>query len=497
MKNTIDFIALDLGASNGRALLGAWDGQSFRLEELHRFTNGPSRVLGHLHWDVLRLWEEIKVGLAAYARRSSRLPAGIGVDTWGVDCALIDSAGRLLANPYHYRDSRTDGITDTAFRKVSRQEIFHQTGIQFLQFNTLFQLYCMVQTADPLLKYAHTLVMMPDLFHYWLTGVKTVEYSIASTTQMLDPRRRSWADGLLRSLGIPASILPPIIEPGTILGNMRPAVMAQTGLAGPVPVIAPGSHDTASAVAAIPGLDDRSVYISSGTWSLIGVEATEPVINDEALELNVTNEGGVEGTIRLLKNVTGLWLLQETRNQLRKQGRDYSWAELLEQAESARPFQSFVDPDSPQFLNPGDMPSAVCGFCRATEQPVPDSTGALVRCCLESLALKYRSVIDDLERLVQRPLDTVRVVGGGCRNRLLNQFTANACRRTVVTGPVEATALGNVMLQAVATGELGSVAEGRQAIAASVEQQWFEPRDPDAWEAAYERFRTCTERWRS
>lgn len=486
---TTNFLAVDLGASNGRVLLGRWDGTRFHLQVLHRFPNGPVNVLGHLYWDVLRLWTEIKAGLARYAAEFDTPPAGIGVDTWGVDFALLDTAGQLLGNPYHYRDSRTDGVPEQVFQRVPRGWIFQYTGIQFMQLNTLYQVFSMVQARDPQLGTADTLLMMPDLFHYWLTGRKVVEYTIASTTQMLDAQERRWATRLLTELDIPTHMLPPIVPPGTVLDQVRAEVMDEVGLRHAVPVITPGSHDTASAVAAVPDLDEHSAYLSSGTWSLMGVEVPEPVINDRALNLNFTNEGGVGNTIRLLKNIAGLWLLQESRRQWQREGHDYSWDDLLALAEQAEPFRSLVDPDAPDFLNPGDMPAAIRAYCRRTYQPEPESVGAVVRCCLESLALKYRWVLEALESLVGQRLDVIRVVGGGSQNHLLCQFTADACERPVVAGPVEATALGNVMVQAIATGHLPDVAAGRQAVAASVERREYEPRSPDAWREAFERFR--------
>ncbi len=311
MAATTNFLAVDLGASNGRVLLARWDGERFELQELHRFANGPTEVHGRIYWDALRLWTEIQTGMARYAAEFDEPPAGIGVDTWGVDFSLLDCAGRLLANPVHYRDARTNGILEVAFGVVPSEVIFDITGLQFMQFNTLFQLYSMRHSGDPLLDFAHTLLMMPDLFHYWLTGRKVAEYTIASTSQLFDGRDRRWATGLMARLDLPTRILPKVVPPGTVLGNVLPEVLESTGLRGDVPVIAPGSHDTASAVAAVPGLDARSLYISSGTWSLMGVEIDEPIMGERTHDLNFTNEGGVDNTIRLLKNIGGLWLLQE------------------------------------------------------------------------------------------------------------------------------------------------------------------------------------------
>lgn len=491
-----NFLAVDLGASGGRVVLGRWEGERFRLQELHRFPNGPVSVPGqpgsphtaHLHWDVLRLWSEIKAGLALYGCEFGEPLSGIGVDTWAVDYALLDGEGQLLGNPYHYRDSRTDGAPDELFRYVPKGEVFQQTGIQSLQFNTIFQLWRQVQAGNPLLAVADTMLLMPDLFGYWLSGRKVAEYTNATTTNMLDCKERRWATGLLAGLGLPAQLLPPLVPPGTVLGEMRPRIALEVGLQDCPPVIAPATHDTASAVAAIPNLDEESAYISSGTWSLVGVETREPVLTERAMALNFTNEGGVAGTYRLLKNVTGLWLLQECLRRWEREGEVHSWEEILEFAERAEPFRSLIDPDDPAFLGPGDMPAAIVEYCRRTDQPQPQSAGAMTRCCLESIALKYRWVLDSLETLTGRRLGTVRIVGGGSRNRLLCQFTADACARPVVAGPVEATALGNIMVQAVAVGHLDSIQHARKVVGACVERQRYEPAESALWEEAFRRF---------
>ncbi|HLE53069.1 MAG TPA: rhamnulokinase family protein [Anaerolineales bacterium] len=488
MTKMANFLAIDLGASSGRVLLGQWDGSCFRLQEMHRFTNGPVNILGHLHWDVLQLWTEIKAGLARYSAQFDQPVAGIGVDTWGVDFALLDRAGHLIGNPHHYRDSRTDGMPELAVTKVPRDQIYQQTGIQFMQLNTLFQLFSMVQANDPQLEWADKLLMMPDLFHYWLTGQMAVEYTIATTSQMLDARKRIWATGLLSRLNIPTQFLPAIVPPGTVLGELRPDVSREAGLGGSTSVIAPGSHDTASAVGAISDLDVHSAYISSGTWSLMGVEIPEPIINPQALELNFTNEGGVGGAICFLKNIPGLWLLQECRRQWQSEGQAYTWDGLLALAEKAEPFRSLVDPDAHEFLSPGDMPNKIHAYCRRTGQPEPLGVGEIARACLESLALKSRQLLADLEMLTGRRLETIRVVGGGSQNRLLCQFTADACQRPVVAGPVEATALGNLMLQVIASGHLSDIRQGRQAIAASIERRTYDPHPSPAWDEAFARF---------
>jgi rhamnulokinase len=482
------YLAVDLGASSGRVMLGTWDGARFELRELRRFPNGPVAVRGHLHWDVLRLWSEITRGIADYAAGYGAPLAGIGIDTWAVDFALLDRAGNLLGNPYHYRDRRTEGMPAIVDQRVPPERLYARTGIQRLPINTLYQLVSMRQHGDPQLDAAATLLLIPDLFHYWLTGRAAAEYTNATTTQFFDARERRWAADLLAELGLPAGLLPEVVAPGTPLGELLPEVHDATGLRHPTSVIATATHDTASAVAAVPGLDARSAYISSGTWSLVGVEIGQPVLSEEARRLNVTNEGGVGGTIRLLKNVAGLWLLQECQRHWLRAGEAYDWPALVALAGAAPPLRSLVEPDAPEFLNPDDMPAAIRAYCRRTGQPTPESIGAVARCCLDSLALKYRWVVTALARLTGRTIETIRIVGGGSQNALLCQLTADACGRQVVAGPVEATALGNILVQAVACGALPDIAAGRQAVAASCEQTVYEPRPAAGWEDAIARF---------
>ena len=488
MYTPANFLAVDLGASSGRVLLGRLRDEHLSLEELHRFENAPVSVPGSLHWDVLRLWSDIKTGLSRYANQYDEPLSGISVDTWGVDFALLDGKGKLLGNPYHYRDARTEGIPDKVLSKVGRERLYAQTGLQIMQINTLYQLYSMLETHDKQLECAETLLMMPDLFHYWLTGVKRCEYTIASTSQMVHCRTREWDRALLSEVGISSHMLAPLVQPGTVVGRLHPQVASEVGLSDEVPVIATGSHDTANAVAAVPDLTADGVYISSGTWSLMGVEVDQPVLSERARTLNFTNEGGVNGTIRLLKNVAGLWLLQECRRQWHREGHDFSWEALLDHAAQAEPFASLIDPDAPEFLSPGDMPGAIRAFCRRTNQPEPQRVGEVVRCCLESLALRYRWVLRALEELTGKRLERISVVGGGSQNELLNQFTADACERPVIAGPVEATALGNIMLQAVACGHLKDVATGRQVLMASVKRRNYTPERSEAWQAAFSRF---------
>jgi rhamnulokinase len=488
MSETDNFIAIDLGASSGRVMLGQWDGRRFDLHELHRFPNGPVSVMGRLHWDVLRLWQEIREGISQYARQHGDPPASIGIDTWAVDYALLDGVGEMLGDPYHYRDRRTEGMPEYVDGRVSPQRLYQQTGIQRLPINTLYQLVSMHLANDPRLDAAETLLLIPDLFHYWMTGRIVAEYTNATTTQFYDARTQGWALDFLEELDLPTRILPPVVAPATILGELLSEVRDEVGLHGAVPVIATATHDTASAVAAVSGLDERSAYISSGTWSLVGVEIAQPILSDRARELNFTNEGGVGETIRFLKNVAGLWLLQECQRQWQHEGRRYTWPDLVALAEQAAPLRSVVDPDAQEFVNPGNMPAAIREYCQRSGQPEPENDGEVVRCCLESLALKHLWVVTALEELTDRRLDTIRIVGGGSQNHLFCQLTADACRRNVVAGPVEATALGNILVQAMGGGRVPDLAAGRRAVAASEEQEIYEPGDSGDWDDAISGF---------
>jgi rhamnulokinase len=481
-------LAFDLGAESGRGLLGRFDGQRLDLEVLHRFPNGPVRTLDSLHWDVLRLYAEMLTALRKCAAEQGGLD-GLGVDTWGVDFALLGRGGTLLGNPRNYRDPHTEGVMEDAFRRVPRAEIFRRTGLQFMRFNSLFQLLALQRDRSPLLDVAETLLMVPDLFNYFFTGIKVNEASDASTSQMYDPTTRTWAHDLVSAFGLPARILGTIVPPGTVLGPLRNAVTSETGL-GPVPVIAPATHDTGSAVAAVPAQGASWAFISSGTWSLMGAELPAPLINEKVAEYNFTNEAGVGGTSRFLKNIMGLWLVQECRRTWERAGRAYGYDELMRLAEAAPPFAALVDPDDTSFILPPSMPAALAEFCRKTGQTPPAEPGPVVRCALESLALRYRWVLERLEELLGRRLDVIHVVGGGCQNTLLCQLTADACDRTVLAGPVEATALGNVLVQAMGLGLVGSLAEAREVVRRSFEVVTYSPRNPEAWHAPYERFRS-------
>jgi rhamnulokinase len=482
------FLAVDLGAESGRAVLGRFDGEQITLEVVHRFPNVPVRLPDGLHWDVLRIVREVKDGIAKATRNGGRIES-LGVDAWGVDFALLDRDGCLISNPYHYRDPRTEGMDERAFDRMPKEEIYRTTGIQFMPINTLYQLLAM--EGSPLLQAAQTLLLIPDLISYWLTGEKACEFTAASTTQLCDARSGSWARDLLEKMRFPGHIFSEIVPPGTQLGPLLPEVAEEIGAKGELPVTAVASHDTASAVVAVPAEDENFAYISSGTWSLVGVELPEPAIAPEGMHANFTNEGGFGGTTRFLKNVMGLWLLQECRRTWAREGREYSYEELTRLAQAVPAAGSLLDPDHPAFLPPGDMPARIRRFCRETHQSSPDEPGEVVRCVLESLALKYRWVLERAEEITGRRAEVIHVVGGGVQNTLLCQLTADATRRPVRAGPVEATALGNLMVQAYARGYLGSLEEIRAAVrGSSVEVHDYQPTgSANEWDEAYERLR--------
>lgn len=494
MTATVDYLALDLGAESGRGILGHFDGSRLALDEIHRFPNSSVRLLDTLYWDLPRLFEEIKAALGRAHAHSSLLD-GVGVDTWGLDFGLIGRGNTLLGNPVHYRDARTDGMIELATKVVSREKIYQITGIQFLPCNTLYQLLALKHRDSPLLAVAETLLMMPDLLGWLLTGHRAGERTNASTTQLLNPQTGSWSLELCQSLELPYAILPPLIEPGRQLGPLSASVAQEAGISGPLTVIAPATHDTASAVAAIPVIDEPPstgppnwCYLSSGTWSLLGAEVSAPVISAETMRYNFTNEGGVAGTTRLLKNIMGLWLVQESRRTWARTGRTMSYEELTARAQAAPPLAALIDPDDPSFLAPGDLPSRLSAFCQRTGQIPPCEEGALIRSCLESLALKYRWTIERLEAILQTSIKAIHIVGGGTKNTLLCQFTANACGRPVYAGPVEATAIGNILVQAIARQKLTSIRDLRAVVARSFPVTVYEPRQTAAWTAAAGRF---------
>ena len=484
------YLGVDLGAESGRVMAGFWDGQKIRLEELHRFPNGGVFIADSLRWDLLRLWGEIQTGLLIAGRRFGKSVVSIGVDTWGVDHVLLSKSGELLGQPFHYRDSRTRGMFQQAFGTVPKAEIFATTGLQFMEISTLYQLLALKRQSPELLEAADCFLMIPDFFHWCLSGAKVVEFTNATTTQFFHATGRNWAFDLLRRFDLPARIFPEVVQPGTGLGPLRKSISDQTGLAG-VEIIAPATHDTGSAVAAVPTANTGQAnwaYISSGTWSLMGVELSSPILSQRALELNVTNEGGVDGTYRILKNIMGLWLVQQCKRSFEARGKCFEYHELVRLAEAASGLRSFIDPDAPCFLNPPDMVKTIQNFCTKTKQPLPETEGQFIRCVLESLALKYKTVLSGLEELTRTRVDMIHIVGGGSRNMLLNQFTANACARPVLAGPVEATVLGNLLVQVRSRGELSSLADIRKVVRASSEVAHVHPQSSAGWEEAFARF---------
>lgn len=483
------YLAVDLGAESGRVMAGLWNGRKIRLEEVHRFPNGPVTLAGTLRWDVLRLWAEIQNGLALAGKKFGKKIVSVGADTWGVDFVLLNKKNEILGQPYHYRDARTNGLMEKAFQKVPRAEIFAQSGLQFMQLNSLYQLLAWRTESPAILEAADCLLFMPDFFHWAMCGTKAAEFTIASTSQFLHPLRRDWSVSMLKKLGLPTHFLPKIIRPGTTLGKMKNILPG-------VKVIAPPSHDTASAVAGVPTATTGRAnwaYISSGTWSLMGVETKKAALSPRALELNVTNEGGLDGTYRLLKNIMGLWLVQQCRRAFETKGMRYDYGQLADLALKAPPLRSIVNANDPCFLNPPDMPKAIQEFCRGTRQIVPKSAGELMRCCYESLALKYGEVLASLEELTGETIEIIHIVGGGSQNRVLSQFAADVCQRPVVTGPVEATALGNLLTQARASGELSSLAEMRAVVRDSSEVRRYEPKSAAAWHEARARLASALE----
>jgi rhamnulokinase len=489
------YLGVDLGAESGRVMAGLWDGQQMRLEPVHRFPNEPVEMGNGFHWDVARLWFEIQNGLTAAARTYGSRIVSVGVDTWGVDFALLSKSSELLGQPYHYRDRRTVGMMEAAFARVPRAQIFAETGLQFMELNSLYQLLALQKNSPELLAQADCLLFMPDYLHWCLSGARVAEFTIASTSQLLHPSG-AWSQKLLAQFNLPANIFPPIVRPGTKIGQLRESIAARTGL-GKIAVTVPAAHDTGSAVAATPTTHTGRAnwaYLSSGTWSLLGVEVAQAIVSPRVLELNLTNEGGVDGTYRLLKNIMGLWLVQQCRRAFESRGNKLDYADLMPLAAGEPALVSLVDPNHQDFLNPPDMPRAIQEFCRATGQPAPQSEGALVRCALESLALAYQSTIAALEEVTGTRIEVIHIIGGGSRNDLLNQFTADACARPVLAGPVEATALGNLLIQARGCGEIGSLAEMRSSVTRSTELRAFEPSPANAaaWQQAQARFAPLT-----
>jgi rhamnulokinase len=484
------YLGVDIGAESGRVMAGLWDGKTLQLEELHRFSNGGVMINEGLRWNTLGLWADIQNGLSLAAKKYGKAVISVGVDTWGVDYALLSKSGELLGLPFHYRDARTRGMFQRAFARVPREEIFASTGLQFMEINTLYQLLALQKNSPELLSAAETFLMMPDYLHFCLSGARVSEFTIATTSQCVNPKKRAWATDLLQKFGLPEKIFPEIVPPGSQIGTLRQGLADRTGL-GRIKVVVPAAHDTGSAVAGVPSQftgKGNWAYLSSGTWSLLGVEIQDALLSPRVLELNFTNEGGIDGTYRLLKNIMGLWLIQQCRRSFIAKGKEYSYEQLAEMATQASAFRSFVNPDDSRFLNPPDMPAAIQEFCRETGQPVPENEGQFARCVFESLALTYADVLDGLEELTGTKIEVLHVVGGGSRNKLLNLFTANAANRPVVAGPVEATVIGNLLVQARSHGEIRSLGDIRSVVRASSEVTQFEPTQAAVWRDARGRF---------
>ncbi len=482
-----NFLGYDFGASSGRAMLGVFDGEKIEISEIHRFSNDPVMMNGRFVWDTQRLFYEVKQALVKVSRMGIKLDA-IGIDTWGVDYGLLDKNGALLGIPVNYRDQRTDGVMEKVFEIVPKEEVFEATGLAFNQFNTLYQLYAMKLAGDPTLELADKMLFTPDLFAYFLTGKMGTEYTIASTSQMIDPHTRTWATGLLEKLGIPTKMLTDIEPAGTLRGTLLPEIAKECGV-DEIPVISVGTHDTASAVAAVPTQEDDFAYISSGTWSLLGVELDKPLTSVEVMKANYTNEGGINNTIRLLKNIMGLWLIQECKREWDRREDAVGFAELVKMAEKAPAFKAIIDVDDPCFLAPGDMPARIQEYCRKTGQEVPQGRGEISRVIYESLALRYRWAIERLEKdLLGKEIKVLNIVGGGSNNVMLNQMTADAIKRPVVAGPSEATVIGNLMVQAMALGEVKDMKHLRKVVENSFPTQTYLPQgDAAAWDEAYEK----------
>jgi rhamnulokinase len=490
MTNMHNYLAIDLGAESGRTIVGSLDDDRLTLTETHRFANEPVRLPDGLHWDVLRLWFEIKTGIGLSSTKFKKKLDSMGLDTWGVDFALLDEQGALLSNPFHYRDERTDGMLEEAFRRMPAADIFANTGIQFMQINTLYQLLAMSLQRSPLFDVAEKFVTIPDLFNYWLSGEITNEFTNTTTTQCFDPRKRDWADPVLRAMEIPARLFGPVTDPGTLIGTLLPRLAEETGANG-VRIVVPACHDTGSAVVAVPALagNQNFAWISSGTWSVMGAETSEPHVDERAIRYNFTNEGGVFGTWRLSKNIMGLWLVQECRREWAHRGEKLSYDEMTRLAAEAEPFLAVIDPDFEGFLHPGDMPSRIQKYCADTNQAAPQTKGQILRIALEGIALKYRLVLERLEELTGKRLDPIHIIGGGTKNRLLNQFAADSTCRIVTTGPVEATAIGNILMQAIGLKHLGSLAEARSIVRTSFTPEVYAPRETASWDEAYSHLR--------
>ncbi len=484
---TRNFLAFDLGASSGRAILGTISDHKLSLKEIHRFDNQMVEINGSFYWNIFSLFGELKTGLKKCIHDFGIQPESVGVDTWGVDIALLDRNGMIVGLPYAYRDPRTDTAMEEVFKIIPKKELYLMTGIQLMQFNTLFQLYAYKRDRSPLLEITTDILFMPDALGYLFSGVKKNEFSIASTSQFLKPGKLEYEQKLFDAIGFDINLMQELVLPGTVLATIKADIQKETGSA-PIPVVAVAAHDTASAIASVPATGRNWAYISSGTWSLMGIESDHPLISEEIQKLNFTNEGGVEGTIRFLKNIMGLWLLQECRRTWSAE-HDYSWPEMVEMSLKAQPFKCLIDPDAREFLNPGNMPTAIAAFCAKTGQPEPETHGEIIRTIFESLALKYRATLDSIREVSTNEIEKIHIIGGGANNELLCQYAANATNLQVYAGPTEATAIGNIMMQAKALDAVSSLGEIRQMVFNSFGTKIFYPQDADSWNFVYQRFK--------
>ncbi|GAB5407114.1 MAG: rhamnulokinase family protein [Aureliella sp.] len=483
-------LAVDLGASGGRVLAGSITDDGVKLDAVHRFANGGYHVGDRLCWNIVGQWAEVQTGLATAAQRFGDAIRSVGADTWGVDYVLLDRQNDLVGTCVHYRDARTRGLVEKSASLISRDDMFAATGLQFMEINTAYQLLAMREERSPLLDVAERFLMVPDFMHWQMSGEQVNEFTNASTTQLLDAQTGDWSKPVLEALDIPPHLFTTPVQPGQSLGNVRQAVRDATQLHSDVQVIVPATHDTGSAVLAVPADSFAQekpdwCYISCGTWSLMGVEISAPVLTPECQMFNFTNEGGVRGSIRLLKNISGLWIVQQCREQWKREGHDWSWDRMVQMAEAAEPMMSIIDPDDPSFVAPSSMPEAVRDYCKRTGQVVPADEGAVIRCALESLALRYRMVLGYLEQLVGSRFNTIHMVGGGVQNRMLCQFAADACQRRVVAGPIEATAMGNVLMQAIGTGAIDSIDQARELVGKASDIFHYEPRPVGRWDEGF------------
>lgn len=478
-------LAFDFGASSGRAILGNFDGEKIFLEEIHRFSNDPVNVNGTVYWDVLRLFHEIKQGIIK-AKNAGGFDS-IGIDTWGVDFGLIDKHGFLLENPIHYRDTRTHGMIEEAEKYISKKEIYNITGIQFMEFNTLYQLLALKKKRPYILEKTDKILFMADLFAYMLTGKQSTEYTLATTSQMIDLKTNTWSEEILEKLELPKNIFAPIIKSGETIGYLNEAVCEECGVES-VPIIAVCEHDTQSAICAVPSTEDDFAFISCGTWSLFGTELTKPIINDTSFDLNITNEGGFNYDIGFLKNIIGLWLIQESRRQWAREGREYSYAELEGFSLQAEPFKCFIDPDAPEFVPHGNIPKRVQEYCKKTGQYVPQTVGEIMRCIYESIAMKYKATFEKIKKCTNKDYDKIHIIGGGTKDKFLCQLTANACNKQVNAGPIESTVLGNIAIQLISSGEIESIKDARKIIQYSETITEYTPKDAQSWDKAYKNY---------